>query len=80
MGPGMASSMVSQGTATGVEATQGVTNATMGAVCRTMGGGMQACSREVILWIARRASGFRCCTLERQGLSVQLAPGDFIEL
>merc|ERR1712032_456109 len=42
LGPGMASNMITQGTSAGVGATQGVTNATMGAtsaVGRTMTGG-----------------------------------------
>jgi len=42
LGPGRASSLITQGTATGVGATQGVTNATMGAtksMGRAVGGG-----------------------------------------
>jgi len=42
LGPGTASSMITQGTATGVGATQGVTNATMGATNAVMQPGFKA--------------------------------------
>merc|ERR1712032_783999 len=60
LGPGMASSMVTQGTATGVGATQGVTNATMGAMGRTMGGGRDCKASQRFSMMHAQASGLVC--------------------
>merc|ERR1712032_1777176 len=60
LGPGMASSMVTQGTATGVESTQGVMNATMGAVGRTMGGARDCKASQRFSMMHAQASGLVC--------------------